>query len=350
MAYYIRDTLPPGPILGERRPTINELFLSTYTLSIYSGCEYGCPYCDGWAFSPRPINEVIRVPLDLPQRLAEELQTVSRGDLIGITALSDPYQPAEQTYRITRQVLQLLADVGQPCLLLTKGVGVLEDIPLLQRIHERSLAVVMMTLLTVSPHISERLEGKSPPPAMRLEALAALKRAGLPVGVALVPVMPYVNDTTYTLSGLLRACFDVGVDFVVWDYLHIPDRSHYHRISEVLVRLGSYPASYYRDIYQGETYPQQRYRAECDEGFIHRCDLLTLEPRAPHRLYAGRLDPRNEASLLLKHSAFRDTAQGRTRIAAQHRELAELVYQGRATDEQLSASPLSATLKTILKR
>lgn len=349
MAYYVREKLSPSPVLGERRTTINELFLSSYTLSIYGGCEFGCPYCDGWAFHPRPLNEVVHVPLDLPQRLAEELQTVSRGDLIGITALSDPYQPVEQSYRITRQVLQIFADVGQPCLVLTKGVGVLEDIPLLKQIHQRSLAIVMMSILTVAPHIAERLEGKSPAPTMRLEALAALKRAGLPVGVALMPVLPYVNDTKYTLSGLLRACFDIGVDFVVWDYLYIPDRSHFNRINEILVRIGSYPASYYRDIYQGQSFPSKAYRDDRNADFIQRSDALPLDVRAPHHLYAGRLAPTNEAALLLKHQAFRDMAHGRDHSAAQHRELAELVYQGTATPEQLRISPLWPTLKDVLK-
>jgi DNA repair photolyase len=348
MAYFIRDNLPPGPVLGERRPTINEFFLSSYTLGIYAGCEFGCPYCDGWVYHPRPLSEVVRVPLDMPQRLAEELKTISRGDVIGITALSDPYQPVEKTYRITRQVLQLFADVGQPCLLLTKGVGVLEDIPLLKRIHERSLAVVMMTMLTIAPHLAERLEAKSPPPAMRLDALAALKRAGLPVGVALTPVLPYVNDTNYTLSGLLRACFDIGVDFVVWDFLRIPDKSHYNRISEILVRVGSFPASYYRDIYRDQSFPDSTYRADRSADLLRRCDQLTLPARAPHKLFAGRVSPANEAALVLKHTAFIDAVQGRHRMASFHRSLADKVYQRTATPDDIIASPLSPTLHAIL--
>ncbi len=348
MAYYIRANLPGTPVLGERRPTINEYFLSSYTLSVYQGCEFGCHYCDGWVYHPRPLNEVVSVPLDMPQRLATELQTINRGDLVGITALSDPYQPVERSYRITRQILQRFADVGQPCLILTKGISVLDDIPLLQHIHEHSLAIVMMSILTVAPSLASRLEGKTPPPAMRLDALAKLKRAGLPVGVALMPVLPYVNDTNYTLAGLLRQCADIGVDFVVWDFLHIPDRSHYNRINEILVRIGSYPASYYRDVYGDQVIPNQIYRTRTHADLLQRCDKLNLNTRAPHRIFAGRLSPNNEAALLLKHTAFRDMAQGRENIAALHRELADLVYQGVATPEQLRASNLYPTLQEIL--
>ncbi len=348
MAQYLREFLSDRPALSARRPTINEFFLSSYTLSIYSGCELGCPYCDSWLFSERPLNESVRVPLDLPQRLAAELEEVDRGDLVAITALSDPYQPAEQTYRLTRQTLQVLADRGQPTLIQTKSATILEDLALLQRINEQSLAVVMTTLLTADPRVAERLEGKAPPPAMRLQMLADLKRAGIPVGVAIVPIMPYVNDTDSSLRSLLRACADAGVDFVVWDYLHIPNERHRVRINELLARLGSYPASYYRDLYQGGPVVQSLYRQERDEALLTRCDGLGLEPRAPHRLYAGRLSPRNEAALLLKHAAFRDRVARRDRVAAFHRELADQVYAGEIDAAALRESPLYPTLREVL--
>ncbi len=349
MTYYIRDNLPPGPVLGARRPTINEFFLSSYNLGIYTGCELGCPYCDGWAFMNRPLNETVRVPLDLPQRLAGELETIDRGNLVAISALSDPYQPAEQLYRITRQVLTLFADVGQPCLVMTKSASVLEDLPLLQRINEKSLAIVMTTILTLDPHLAERLEGKSPLPGVRLEMLATLKRAGIPVGVALLPVMPYINDTEYTISTLMRACAQANIDFVIWDYLHMPNDRHRTRINEILARIASYPASYYRDIYGTQPVVSAAYRSDRDSEILKRCDGWGLDCRVPHKYFAGRLHPNNEAALLLKHTAFRDMVQGRTYMANMHRELADQVYRGETPRAQLSISPLWPTLCQILQ-
>lgn len=288
------------------------------------------------------------MPLDLPQRLAEALTTIDRGDLIGLTALSDPYQPIEQTYRVTRQVLQVFADVGQPLLLLTRSEKVLDDLPLLQQIHERSLAIVMMTILTMAPRASQILEGKTPSPALRLETLKTLKQAGLPVGVAILPVVPYVNDTNYMLSTLLQRCFEVGVDFVIWDFLHIRDKSHYNRVCELLPRLGSYPVSYYRDLYEGQVLPNITYRTEMNANIMHRCDTLALPVRVPHKIFAGKLAPANEAALLLKHTAFRDAVQGRVHMATIHRDLAERIYQGDVTADQIHESPLFPTLKEIL--
>ena len=349
MAYYIEDRLG-APAIGRRRPSINEYFLSSYTMAIYDGCEFGCPYCDGWAFRSRPFNETVRIAIDLPDRVSEELTAIDRGDLVGITALSDPYQPAEATYRLTRQVLRLMADAGQPCLVLTKSHTVLEDLALLERINERSLAVVVFTLLTIDPYLSEKLEDKAPAPALRLNAISELKRAGVPVGVALLPVAPYVNDTDLLLNATLRAVADAGADFVVWDYLHIPDERHRARINEMLVRVGSYPPGYYRDLYRGQPTADPLYRAERDQELLSLCDQLNLPPRPPHHLFAGKLLPRNEAALLLKHTAFRDAVAGRGHLASEGRALADLLFRGEATDAQLRASPLYPQLREILVR
>jgi DNA repair photolyase len=347
MAYYIEDRLD-APVLGQRRPSINEYFLSSYTMSVYDGCEFGCPYCDGWAYRARPFNETVRIAVDLPGRVAEELKPIDRRDLIGITALTDPYQPAEAGYRMTRQVLRLMGDAGQPCLVLTKSPAVLEDLALLERINHSSLAVVVFTLLTIDPYLAEKLEDKAPAPALRLNAISELKRAGIPVGVALLPVVPYVNDTDLLLNATLRAVSDAGADFVLWDYLHIPDERHRARVGELLTRIGSYPPGYYRDLYRGQPTPDPLYRAERDRELLALCDALNLPPRAPHAIFAGRLKPQNEAALLLKHTAFRDAVQGRTNLAREGQILADLLFRGEATDAQLHTSPLYPQLRQIL--
>jgi|HigsolmetaAR201D_1030396.scaffolds.fasta_scaffold04373_2 DNA repair photolyase len=360
MAYYLEDQLT-GPALGARRPTINDFFLSSYTMSVYDGCEFGCAYCDGWAYRVRPFNETVRIGVNLLDLVDAELPHISRGDLIGITALTDPYQPVEASYRMTRQLLRRFAEVGQPCLILTKSHTVLEDLVLLEQINAKSLAVVMFTLLTVDPYISARIEDKAPVPSLRLDAIRELKRAGIPVGVALLPIIPYVNDTDLLLNSTLRAISEAGADFVIWDYLHIPSERHRARIGNMLQRIGSYPPNYYRDLYRipdanasklnsMSPLPHITYRSERDHELVERCDALNLPVRAPHRLYAGKLNPANEAALLLKHAAARDAMQGRTNIASIGQTLANRVYAGVATDAELRQSPLYPTLREVLGR
>jgi DNA repair photolyase len=347
MAYFMEER-PGGPAMRERRPTVNEFFLSVYQLQPYAGCEFGCSYCDGWAYSLRPFNESVRAFVDLPERLAEDIGAVDRGDLIALT-LSDPYQPAEQSYRLTRQILQILAERRQPCLILTKSLSVLEDLAYLQRLNSESLAVVMTSIVTTDPRLAARLEGKAPPPLARLEMLAELRRAGVPVGVALMPIIPYLTDTPRHLDATLEAIAGIQPDFVVWEYLWQPNDRHKVRVAELLSRLGNYPAGYYRDLYGQEIEPSEGYRRNMDRELLGRIEALGLDARPPLGLYRDHLAPNTVAALLLKHQAFQDTVKGRAKLAERHRELAEEIFRGTALKAELAGSPLWPVLREILK-
>lgn len=346
MAYYLEER-PGGSALAPRRPTINEFFLSTYQTGAYAGCEIGCPYCDGWSFSTRPFNEVVRAFVDLPARFADHIPTLPKGELIAFN-LADPYQPAEKTYRLTRQMLQACQLAKQPVLIQTKSLTVLEDLTLLQRINEQSLAIVVFSLPTIDPLLSEKLESKAPPPSARLDAIATLKRAGIPTGVALIPVIPYLTDTDRQMPTTLQAIAQVMPDFVMWEYLWQPNERHRTRMAELLTRLGNYPAAYYRELYGSEMQPGVEYRREMNREILGRCEQLGLNPRAPLDLYRQHLSPTNTAALLLKHQAFVDQIKGRELLANRHANLADAVFKGVADEPALAVSPLWPTLRDIL--
>jgi hypothetical protein len=165
-----------------------------------------------------------------------------------------------------------------------------------------------------------------------------------------MPVVPYINDTEQALIQTLRAVASAGADFVVWDFLHIPDERHRERVDSMLARITRLPPSYYRDLYQRRPIVDDAYRADRNRVLLRLCDDLNLPVRAPHQLYAGRIAPRNEATLLLRHTAFRDAVQGRVHSAQRHRELAAQVYAGTATEAAIGESAIATTLHEILGR
>lgn len=346
MTTYV-EVRSPGPALSPRRPMANDLFLSNYLLGTYGGCEFACQYCDLATSSIRPLGETAYAFVDVPDRLDQELDTIDAGDVVGLV-LSDPYQPAEREHRLTRQTLQVLAQLGQPTVILTKSPQVLDDLRLLEVIHERSLCIVIFTLVTADHGLSEKLEGRAPAPQLRLDAAQMLHRAGIPVGFALLPIVPYVTDATNHLSRTLNKIAATGADFVVWDYLGIPNERHRERIDDMLGYIARMPPAYYRDIYHQKPYPGLDYRIKIDEELIRRCDMLGLDVRVPHRVYHRRISPSNEISLLLRHQAFRDVAQGRERLAQLHRSLAEEAYLGRYDQVRMMQSPLWTTIDGIL--
>jgi len=233
-------------------------------------------------------------------------------------------------------------------LIQTKSLTVMEDLSLLQRMNEEGLAIVVFSLLTVDPLLSEKLESKAPPPSARLDALATLKRAGIPTGVALIPVIPYLTDTERQLPTTLNAIAQVMPDFVTWEYLWQPNERHRLRMAELLSRLGNYPAAYYRELYGSEMQPGIEYRREMNRDILGRCEQLGLNPRAPLELYRPHLSPANTAALLLKHQAFVDQIKGRELLASRHANLAEAVFKGQADEPSLAVSPLWPALRDIL--
>lgn len=326
----------------------NELFLSNYLLATYGGCEFACQYCDLHVTLTRPLGETTRAFVDAPRRIAEELRDVDPGDVVGLL-LTDSYQPAERTHRITRDMLVQLAEYGQPTVILTKSPLVTEDIPTLKLLQNRSMAIVVITLLTTDAGVSEKLEGKAPNPSLRLDAVRALRRAGIPVGVAMLPIIPYVTDSTNHITRTLTKIAEAGADFVVWEHLGIPNERHKERVDDMLSRIGRFPSAYYRDIYGSNPYPGLAYRRKIDEEIMRRADLLGLDSRPSHRIFHRRISPTNEISLLLKHHAFRDETQGRERLAQLHRSLAEEVYLGRFDKVRMMQSPLWTTIESILQ-
>jgi hypothetical protein len=160
--------------------------------------------------------------------------------------------------------------------------------------------------------------------------------------------VPYVTDPTNHLSRTLSKMAGTGAEFVVWDYLGIPNERHHERINDMLGTIARMPSAYYRDIYASKPYPGLDYRIKIDEELIRRCDMLGMDVRVPHRMYHRRISPSNEISLLLRHQAFRDAAQGRDRLAQLHRSLAEESYLGRFDKVRMMQSPLWTTIDGIL--
>jgi DNA repair photolyase len=220
-----------------------------WSVNPYVGCEFGCSYCyarfahqyvverardrgelsaeayadwrglEGWEAFERRIfvktgaAEVLALTLK-PARLA--------GRAVVIGTATDPYQPAERRFRITRQVLERLAQFhGLHVGIITKSPLVLRDMDVLRRLAERSDVTVHVSLIAVDAPLVRTLEVRSPLPAVRLKALERLAAAGLRAGVMMAPVVPGITDGVPQIEALLRAAKDAGARFVNADVLRL---------------------------------------------------------------------------------------------------------------------------------
>lgn len=198
------------------------------SLNPYQGCEHGCIYCYA---RPSHAYNGLGAGLDFetrifskpsaPALLRKELSARNyRPDTLVIGGNTDPYQPVERMLGITRGVLEVLNEFGHPTGLITKGRGVLRDIDLLSSMAERNLARVAVSVTTLDPALSRRLEPRAASPAARLKVIEKLSDAGVPVVVMLAPVIPAVNDAE--IESILTAVADAGARSAGYVLLRLP--------------------------------------------------------------------------------------------------------------------------------
>jgi DNA repair photolyase len=198
------------------------------SINPYRGCEHGCIYCFA-----RPTHAYLDLSpgLDFETKLSAKLNAADclRAELakpgyrcatITIGANTDPYQPIEHTYRLSRQLLEVLWEHRHPCVLITKSQAICDDLPLLARMAEHRLVKVMISVTTLDDDLKRRLEPRAANGRARLAALAQLAQAGVPVGVLAAPMIPTLNDAE--LETILAAARAAGAESAGYVLLRLP--------------------------------------------------------------------------------------------------------------------------------
>jgi DNA repair photolyase len=199
------------------------------SLNPYRGCLHGCSYCYARAShaylghdAGRDFEEIVYVKTNIAAVLRAELARGRwTGESIAIGTATDPYQPIEGRYRLMRGCLAALVDAGQRASITTKGTLVVRDVDLLSALAQRAGVGVNISLITLDDAVWRALEPGAPPPRQRLRALARLAAAGVPVGLALAPVLPGLTDHPADLAAVVRAAADHGAQWLWSGALHL---------------------------------------------------------------------------------------------------------------------------------
>lgn len=198
------------------------------SINPYQGCEHGCSYCYArpshayWGLSPGLDFETRLFAktnaADLLRRELSDRRYVPK--MIALGANTDPYQPIERQYRITRQLLEVLSEFNHPVGIVTKSDLVLRDLDILAPMAERNLVRVAISVTTLDHRLSRSLEPRAATPRKRLAALEALSAAGIPTTVMVAPVIPSLND--HEIEAILGACSVAGVRNAGYVLLRLP--------------------------------------------------------------------------------------------------------------------------------
>lgn len=198
------------------------------TLNPYRGCEHGCIYCFA-----RPTHEYLGLSAGLdfesalfakteaPQLLRKALS--AKGwipQTIGLSGITDCYQPIERKLLLTRQCLEVLAEFRNPVLIVTKNQLVTRDIDLLAQLHAHQAVAVFISLTTLDRRLARSMEPRASRPDLRLRAVRQLHAAGIPVGVLTAPIIPGLND--HEIPALLKAAAEAGAMCAAYTMLRLP--------------------------------------------------------------------------------------------------------------------------------
>jgi DNA repair photolyase len=241
-----------------------------WTINPYRGCEFGCHYCyarytheflehwDGLDFERK-----IYAKVNAPELLRAELRAArDRGQSIALGTATDPYQPAEKQFEITRRLLEVFAEFrGLEFSITTKSTLVLRDLDVLRRNAERHRLSVAITISTTDEGLARRLEPNAPPPAKRLEAVGALSQVGVPTGVMLMPVLPGLTDSPCSLETVARAAAESGARFLYADVLFLMP-SAMKQFMPFLEREYPRLVKRYRKLYARSAYLNGEYKEE----------------------------------------------------------------------------------------
>lgn len=198
------------------------------SINMYRGCEHGCIYCYA-----RPTHAYLDLSPGLdfetqlfvkpnaPELLRKEL--AKRGYVAKPIALgtnTDPYQPIERTYRITRQILQICLECRHPVTITTKSDRVIDDLAILQELAQRNLVAVAISVTTLDAKLSSTLEPRAASPQKRMAALGRLAQANIPTHINIAPIIPAITDAF--MEDILRSAAEIGVQSASWIALRLP--------------------------------------------------------------------------------------------------------------------------------
>jgi DNA repair photolyase len=198
------------------------------SINPYRGCEHGCIYCFArpthayQGLSPGlDFESKLFVKPDAPELLLRELSAPGyEPKMIAMGTNTDPYQPIERKWQVTRRILEVLRDANHPVGIVTKSALILRDIDILSEMAAKGLAKVALSVTTLDPRLARAMEPRATTPPKRLETLRALSQAGVPTAVMVAPIIPAINDAE--IERILDAAANAGVSEAGYVMLRLP--------------------------------------------------------------------------------------------------------------------------------
>jgi DNA repair photolyase len=232
-----------------------------WSLNPYMGCVHRCTFCYVRAFerrADRPSDDrygtSIRVKVNVAEVLRRELGRASwEGETVAVGAATDPYQPAEGKYRLTRGCIKAFAEFSNPFSLITRGPMVVRDLDVLSDAARRAKVSITFSIPTIDDEVWRKTEPSTAHPRQRLRAVKELVDAGIKVGVGMAPILPGISDKPEQLREVVKAAREAGATGVWTNLLFLRPGTREHFL-EHLAEDWPEQLGHYLGLYEGREY------------------------------------------------------------------------------------------------
>lgn len=186
-----------------------------YNMNIYKGCCHGCIYCDSRSNCYQIIDfDRVRIKENSIEIIKKDLTSKRKKGVVGTGAMSDPYNPFEEKYLLTRQALKLLDEHRFGIAITTKSDLIVRDIDILKRIQKHSPNLVKITITTFDDELCKKIEPNVSTTSDRFKALKKLSDNNIYSGVLLMPILPFINDTEENIRNIIKRAYECGAKFI----------------------------------------------------------------------------------------------------------------------------------------
>ena len=301
--------------LLRKQKQVDSWFISCYSMNLFRGCEHNCAYCDGRSekyYVHDDFNYEIHVKENAPELLQKELdpkrkrKPLQKSFIFLGGGVSDSYQPAEERYEITKEVLKVVGTFDFPIHILTKSDLILRDLELLKHINKKSKVIVSFSFSTIDEKRAAIFEPGASTSVQRLEAISAIKNAGIDTGILLMPVIPFLSDSEEAMFETLSAAKKAGAVFVVFGGMTLKSgRQEAHFLSVVKEHFSDY-VSKIKQLYKGNLWggATSAYYNELHMRFFKAAKKSGLPVRIPPSLFVNYVSEQDRIRILLEHMAY----------------------------------------------
>lgn len=295
-----------------RYKRLNTWFLSYYGMNFYRGCAHNCVYCDGRSekyFVKGKFSEDVTVKSNALEILAHELDTgrnripLKKCYIMLGGGVGDCYQAAEKQYGLTAGALELFYSLNLPVHVMTKSTLIKRDIDILEKINRNKRAIVSFSFSTVDDGISRLLEPGSPLPSQRLKVIHDLKQRGIPCGIFILPVVPFLTDKPEQIKAVFDIATESDIDFVVFGGMTLKRGRQKDYFYSILEKSFPKLLPKYQNIYKESRWGEfsQAYSNHMNNIIYKNARNYDIPVRIPTSLFADILDMNDRVITILEH-------------------------------------------------